>query len=319
MTAPPHDGHDSRLGPTGWFGMIGALVLVVIMAIGLMSHHGDDHGDAHGEPAVELADDGHDHEGDDDHALAGGDELPRLWGIGILPFVGLLACIAVLPLLKRTHHWWEANRNRFFIAVVCALLTILYAVVIDGRDMAGVGHILDHALLVEYVPFIVLLFSLYVISGGISLTGDLEATPVTNTMFILVGAAIASFIGTTGASMLLIRPLLQTNSERKHVVHTVVFFIFLVCNIGGLLLPIGDPPLFLGYLKGVDFFWTMGLWPEWIFTNAILLVVYFVWDTLAYRHETKRDKQRDEREQLPLRMRGSINLLWLLGIVCSVA
>ena len=130
-----------------------------------------------------------------------------------------------------------------------------------------------------------------------ALSGDLVAKPVTNTAFLAIGAAIASFIGTTGASMLLIRPMLQTNSERKHVVHTIVFFIFLVSNIGGTLLPIGDPPLFLGYLRGVNFFWTMGLWKEWAFCCMALLLIYLVWDTLAYRRETPRDIERDVRRQ----------------------
>ena len=116
------------------------------------------------------------------------------------------------------------------------------------------------------------------ITGGVRIEGDLEATPAVNTAFIGIGALAASFIGTTGAAMLLIRPLLETNNQRRHVVHTVVFFIFLVCNCGGCLLPIGDPPLFLGYLQGVDFLWTMSLWREWLFVNAVVLAIYWAWD-----------------------------------------
>ena len=164
-----------------------------------------------------------------------------------------------------------------------------------------------------------LLFSLYVISGGISITGDLKATPTVNTSFILVGTLIASFIGTTGASMLLIRPLLETNKERKYRVHTVVFFIFLVSNIGGTLLPIGDPPLFLGYLKGVPFTWTLMLWKEWAFMAAILLVVYWIWDRILVAREAPIDLARDETERRPLRLRGAINLLLLVGVVFAVA
>jgi Na+/H+ antiporter NhaD/arsenite permease-like protein len=160
---------------------------------------------------------------------------------------------------------------------------------------------------------------LYVISGGISLKGDLVAHPATNTGFIAFGALIASFVGTTGASMLLIRPLLQTNSHRKHVVHTVVFFIFLVSNIGGCLLPIGDPPLFLGYLRGVAFFWTLNLWMPWAFCCCILLVVYYFLDSYYYRKEEAQDLLEDEREKQPLRLRGWINVLWLGGIVACVA
>ncbi|MHC4948167.1 MAG: sodium:proton antiporter [Planctomycetota bacterium] len=256
------------------------------------------------------------HHGDGAHAEA---HAPALWGLGIVPFIGILASIAVLPLLPATHHWWESNLNRLGVSLACAAGTIVYYLLVDRAGVNGVVTVLEHAVVAEYIPFIVLLFSLYVISGGISLTGDLVAKPATNTAFLAVGAGIASFIGTTGASMLLIRPILQTNSERKHVVHTVVFFIFLVSNIGGTLLPIGDPPLFLGYLYGVPFFWTLGLWPQWLVCCVILLVVYFVWDTLAYRHETPRDLALDRTHREPLRLRGVVNLLWLGGVVASVA
>jgi Na+/H+ antiporter NhaD/arsenite permease-like protein len=193
----------------------------------------------------------------------------------------------------------------------------VYYVFVQGWD--AVLPVLNHAVPGEYIPFIVLLFSLYVISGGISLKGDLAAHPMTNTAFLAFGAAIASFVGTTGASMLLIRPLLQTNRERRHVVHTVIFFIFLVSNIGGCLLPIGDPPLFLGYLRGVPFFWTFMLWKQWALCCVILLVIYYIWDTLAYKRESFRDIQRDETEKQPLRLRGVINILWLAGVVFAVA
>src|SRR5690606_30758169 len=141
------------------------------------------------------------------------------------------------------------------------------------------------------------------ISGGIRIHGDLPAHPVTNAMFLVVGGTLASFIGTTGAAMLLIRPLLETNRERRHVAHTVVFFIFVVCNCGGCLLPIGDPPLFLGYLRGVEFFWTFNLWKEWLFVNAVLLAVYYAWDRFyAYRRESLEDIARDETQLRPLRI-----------------
>jgi Na+/H+ antiporter NhaD/arsenite permease-like protein len=158
-----------------------------------------------------------------------------------------------------------------------------------------------------------------VISGGISLRGDLAAHPATNTAFFAFGAIIASFVGTTGASMLLIRPLLQTNAQRKHVVHTVVVFIFLVASIGGCLLPIGDPPLFLGYLRGVHFFWTFNLWVEWVFCCGILLALYYLLDLHFYRKESVPDLREDEAEKEPLRLRGWINVLWLAGIVERIA
>jgi len=240
---------------------------------------------------------------------------PAMWSV--LPFVGLLLSIAVLPLIPRTSHWWDNNRNRLMVAAVFGAITLVYYFLAYGAPK--MVSVLEHAVLAEYIPFIVLLFALYVISGGICLKGDLAAHPGTNTAFLAVGAAIASFVGTTGASMLLIRPLLQTNRERKRVKHTVIFFIFLVSNIGGCLLPIGDPPLFLGYLKGVPFLWTFGLWAPWGVTCIALLAIYFVWDTLAYRREAAKDILRDETEKLPLSLSGKFNLLLLVGVVLCVA
>jgi Na+/H+ antiporter NhaD/arsenite permease-like protein len=181
--------------------------------------------------------------------------------------------------------------------------------------------VLANAFLGEYVPFIMLLFALYCVSGGVRIEGDLEATPRTNATFIAIGGLLASFIGTTGAAMLLIRPLLETNRQRRYVVHTVVFFIFVVCNCGGCLLPIGDPPLFLGYLQGVDFFWTLSLWREWLFTNAALIAIYFLWDAvLIFRHERSADVAIDRSTVRPLRIRGLLlNGPLMLGVIAAVA
>jgi Na+/H+ antiporter NhaD/arsenite permease-like protein len=253
----------------------------------------------------------HDEGHGDEHAV------PPLWWLGTLPFVGLLLSIAILPLIRATSHWWESNLNRLAVALAACWLTLIYYCFATGWQSAAVA--VEHAIPSEYIPFIVLLFSLYVISGGISIKGDLRATPEVNTAFLVIGTLIASFIGTTGASMLLIRPLLETNRERKHVVHTVVFFIFLVSNIGGTLLPIGDPPLFLGFLRGVPFEWTLTLWPEWLFTSAVLLVIYYIWDRIAVRRETATQIALDESQRAPLRMRGAWNLLLLLAIVVAVA
>jgi Na+/H+ antiporter NhaD/arsenite permease-like protein len=244
-------------------------------------------------------------------------DVPPYWQIGTIPFVLLLLSIAVLPLLRKTMHWWEDNTNRLAVALGAGLLTMLFYLVVDGPTAALLAT--EHAIPGEYIPFIMLLFSLYVISGGISITGDLKATPTVNATFILVGTLIASFIGTTGASMLLIRPLLETNRERKHVVHTVVFFIFLVSNIGGTLLPIGDPPLFLGYLRGVPFDWTLILWKEWALLGGLLISVYWIWDQIMVKRETTLDILRDDAIRRPLRMSGSINILLLLGVVFAVA
>ena len=285
-----HETHSTKLGPLSWAAIGGGVIALALLIYG--SLHGDH---------------GHGHEA---HAHA-----PSMWSI--IPFAGVLLSIAILPLISSTAHWWESNRNRLAVALVFGAMTLLYYFATQGTDK--VVTVLEHAVLAEYIPFIVLLFSLYVISGGISLKGDLAAHPSTNTAFLAVGAGIASFIGTTGASMLLIRPLLQTNSERKHVLHTVIFFIFLVSNIGGCLLPIGDPPLFLGYLKGVPFLWTLGLFAPWLVTVVFLLVVYFIWDTVAYRKEELKDIVRDETQKTKLKLSGLPNFVWLIGVVLCVA
>jgi Na+/H+ antiporter NhaD/arsenite permease-like protein len=232
---------------------------------------------------------------------------PPLWTVA--PFILMLLAIAVCPLA--VPHWWESNRNKFVVAAILgAPILVLYLV---RRPAALVG------MAEEYASFIILLAGLYVISGGILMRGDLEATALTNTAFLAGGALIASFVGTTGASMLLIRPLLQTNRERRHVTHTVVFFVFLVSNIGGMLTPLGDPPLFLGYLQGVPFAWTFRLWPQWLLMSVMLLALYFVWDTRAYARETAAARRRDRTEIEPLRVRGALNGLGLACVVLAVA
>lgn len=148
--------------------------------------------------------------------------------------------------------------------------------------------------------------------------GNLRATPLNNTVFLGLGALMASFIGTTGATMLLIRPLLKTNRERKKKSHIFIFLIFLVANIGGSLLPVGDPPLFLGYLSGVPFFWTLRLWPLWLTEVALLLITFYIWDTWAYSKESKEDLRRDIREQTGLKIQGQVNIFLILGVLCAV-
>jgi Na+/H+ antiporter NhaD/arsenite permease-like protein len=221
----------------------------------------------------------------------------------------MLLAIAVCPLW--IPHWWETNRNKLVVACALGLpVAALYAA----------RH--PHALLDtagEYVSFMLLLTALYVIAGGIRLTGDLRATPLVNAGFLATGSVLASFLGTTGAAMLLIRPVLETNRQRTRVTHTVVFFIFLVANIGGLLTPLGDPPLFLGYLQGVPFTWTFRLLPHWAFTVSILLLVYFVWDSIEYGREPARALARDIAARAPLRMAGTPNFVWLAGVLLAVA
>ncbi len=234
-------------------------------------------------------------------------ELP-LWLSGF--FVTMLLSIAVFPLVAE--HWWESNRNKLIVSLLLSVPVLAYLL------SEGAVQELLHAA-EEYFAFIVLLGSLFVVSGGILVEGDIKATPKINTAFLALGTVLASIMGTTGASMLLIRPLLRTNSERRHIIHTPLFFIFLVSNVGGLLTPLGDPPLFLGYLRGVPFEWTLGLWKEWFFVSVLLLAIYYVLDTRAYRKESPMDLTLDRARVEPIRVRGLLNLVWLAGIVLAVA
>ena len=249
----------------------------------------------------------------------------------VAPFVVLLLCIALLPLFHKTEHWWEDNWNRLLVASGMGLITLLYYgfVYSDGvvdhstHTLSAPGFatavtVVKNAILVEYIPFIALLFSLYVISGGIAIEGNLVGRPKLNTGIIAVGGLLASFIGTTGAAMLLIRPLLRANAKRNYASHTVIFFIFVVCNTGGCLLPIGDPPLFLGFLRHVPFTWTLSLWPMWLMMNLSLLAVYFVWDSIRYSHEDQEEVEQAPAEPEKFAIRGGINFLWLAGVILCV-
>jgi Na+/H+ antiporter NhaD/arsenite permease-like protein len=227
----------------------------------------------------------------------------------MLPFVLLLLAMAVLPLA--TPHFWESNLRKLAVAALLALpVAALY--------LRHFPQALLHAAS-DYVSFIVLLGSLFVVSGGILVTGDIQARPAVNTAFLVIGALLASFIGTTGASMLLIRPLLATNRQRTRRAHTVVFFIFVVSNVGGCLTPLGDPPLFLGYLRGVPFAWTFRLFPHWLLALALLLVVYYLWDRSLHARETPRALSQDRTTVEPIRVRGAVNLGLLLFICGAVA
>jgi len=221
----------------------------------------------------------------------------------------MLLAIALLPLW--IPHWWESNRHKLAVSLLLGLpILALYAARRPGALLSTAE---------DYVSFIVLLAGLFVISGGILLRGDLAATPRTNTAFLALGAVLASFVGTTGASMLLIRPILQTNRERTRVRHTIVFFIFLVSNIGGMLTPLGDPPLFLGYLQGVPFTWTFQLWTHWGLQVVALLALYFVWDRREYSREPIAALRRDRAQIEPLRVQGAPNILALGVVVVAVA
>jgi Na+/H+ antiporter NhaD/arsenite permease-like protein len=232
----------------------------------------------------------------------------------VIPFVAMLLAIAVLPLVAP--HWWHHNRNR---GIVSAIL----GVPVVGILLAlGYTHDVLHVLH-EYVAFIVLLGSLFVISGGIVVRGTLAGTPGVNTVLLAIGGVLASFIGTTGSAMLLVRPLLRANEHRQRKTHVVVFFIFLVANIGGLLTPLGDPPLFLGFLRGVPFTWTFNLAPQWLMMLALILVVFYVVDSTIFRREDiKRPGDLDEESvehREPIRIDGKVNFLFLAGVVATIA
>jgi Na+/H+ antiporter NhaD/arsenite permease-like protein len=227
-------------------------------------------------------------------------------------FILMLLGIAIIPLTP-LEHWWHKNTNKLVFGLALALYPLVYLLVLQPNT-----HLLLETMH-EYFSFIVLLGTLFYVSGGIYLRGDLAATPSTNVKFLAFGTLFASIVGTTGASMLLIRPVLRTNAERKNKVHIVVFFIFLVSNVGGSLLPIGDPPLFLGYLKGVPFLWTLGLWKHMLTVSLLLLVVFYFMDRHFYAKESAKDLEKDVAAVEPLSIEGKINILWLVGIVLCVA
>lgn len=230
----------------------------------------------------------------------------------ILPFAAMLASIAVLPLVPSTADWWEKRSSQLTVALVLGIPVAIWMWIVGGFTVV-------FGSVVEYVQFIALLLALFVVSGGIFLKGDIQATPRNNTIFLGIGAVLASFVGTTGAAMLLIRPLLNTNAERRYRTHTVLFTIFIVANCGGLLTPLGDPPLFLGFLRGVPFLWTFNLFREWFFTNAMLLATYYALDHYYYAQEPGENVREDRADIEPLGLRGATNLAWFAVIIAAVA
>lgn len=233
----------------------------------------------------------------------------------VLPFVALLLCIAVLPLAAP--HWWEHNKNKGIVAAGLGVPLAAYLAISFGSD--GQGELLHAAK--DYVSFICLLGSLYVISGGVFVRGSLDGTPLLNTALLALGAVLASFVGTTGASVLLIRPLLRANHLRQRKAHIVVFFIFVVSNCGGLLTPLGDPPLFIGFLKGVPFLWTLRLAGQWALVNGLLLVVFNIWDQIVFNREEK-ERAGSQLEAVMQHERfgidGLLNFAFLGGILATV-
>ena len=242
-----------------------------------------------------------------DHVLAhlDGATLSLLWA---LPFAGLLLSIAFFPLFAPK--LWHDHYGK--VAALWALGLLVPFVATFGP--AEALHNVTHAILLEYIPFVAMLFALFTIAGGICLRGALAGTPAVNTGLLALGASLASVMGTTGAAMLLIRPLLTANESRQHRAHAVVFFILLVGNVGGALSPLGDPPLFIGFLKGVDFFWTTrALAMPTLFLVTTLLALFFALDWVLYRREPRRAAAASR-----LSVEGVPNFLLLAGVIGAV-
>ena len=260
------------------------------------------HGDAGSDTAHDQS--GGQHGGG--HANLG--QILPLWSC--IPFAGMLLSIALCPLLMPDfwhHHFGKIS------AFWAATLGLPFLIAFKGDALYEMLHI----ILADYVPFIILLWSLYTISGGILLRGKLRGTPVVNLIMLIIGTALASWMGTTGAAMLMIRPFLRANNYRKNRTFMVVFFIFLVANVGGSLTPLGDPPLFLGFLHGVSFFWTFNLLPHMLLVVILLLVIYFFLDTYHYRKEGASPPAENGVKQ-PLKLEGTHNFIFLAGVVGSV-
>lgn len=235
--------------------------------------------------------------------------------VSVLPFAALLAGIAVIPLFAP--RWWHSNRNKAIVALV-ASLPVLWQL---GITLGEPGRMVLTDKLADYFAFIVVIGALFAVTGGIHIQGSLSGTPLVNTAVLGIGAVLANLLGTTGASVLLIRPLLRANRSRRHTAHIVVFFIFVVANCGGLLTPIGDPPLLLGFLRGIPFEWTLRLWREWLTATLTLLVVFNVWDQWALDRE-ERERPRSQHDELmvhaPLRVRGAASLAALVGMLVTI-
>ncbi|MCE2395695.1 sodium:proton antiporter [Candidatus Poribacteria bacterium] len=267
--------------------LLGVIGLILLPTIGFAAAAGDGHDDHTAHHGVD------------------GSKLP-LWSV--IPFIGMLLSIAIIPLIN--FHFWEHNYGKISLAWI-VIFSIPFLIGYKGDGWYEIVHI----VLLDYVPFIILLAALFTCAGGICLKGSLRGSPVVNTVLIAIGTALASWMGTTGAAMLLIRPILRANEWRKHRVHVVVFFIFLVANIGGSLTPLGDPPLFLGFLKGIDFFWTMALLPAMIPVVILLLIIFFIFDTVLFKKE---GTPPDDGEKEPLRLQGVWNFLLIVGIIAAI-
>ncbi|KYZ76207.1 sodium:proton antiporter [Anaerosporomusa subterranea] len=238
-----------------------------------------------------------------------GNQLP-MWSV--IPFAGILLSIALFPLLAP--HFWEHNMGK--VSLFWSIAFFVPFLMGYGFDRAV--YQLLHIYVIDYIPFIILLTGLFAISGGITVRGSLTGTPLLNTTILAIGSVLASIIGTTGASMLLLRPLIRALACRRNKAHTIVFFIFIVSNIGGSLTPIGDPPLFLGFLHGVTFFWTLKLLPLFLLNVSVLLVVYFVLDSYLLRRERGSLLAASSRRHQPISIAGMNNFILLAGVIGAI-
>ena len=240
-----------------------------------------------------------------------GKSLP-LWSC--IPFAGMLLSIAIIPLIRP--EWWEKKKP--WVVLFWSLLFLIPFAVAYGLGTASERFL--ESIIGDYLTFIVLLFGLFCVTGNISLEGDIKGTPLTNTILLLLSALLSSWIGTTGASMLMIRPIIRANKYRPHKTQIAVFFIFLVSNIGGCLTPIGDPPLLMGFMRGVPFFWSLSLLPVMLMNFGILLIAFFIIDTIFYNKDKKLGMSYNiaKEDKKPIRLRGAHNIIYLVMIVVAV-
>lgn len=244
-----------------------------------------------------------------------GSVLP-IWSI--IPFVGMLLSIALFPLFKA--EWWE--KNQLWVAIFWSLVFLIPFTLVYGVEIMGVK--LSETILLDYVPFMMLLLGLFTVAGGIHLKGNILGTTRNNVILLAIGTFLASWIGTTGAAMVMIRPVLRANHWRQHKTHVIVFFIFLVANAGGCLTPLGDPPLFLGFLRGVPFFWTLQhIWPLLLVNTVLLLGIFVLLDRHYLKKEDKTHLDNMRLEYIetrrdPIAVEGTINILFLVIIVLGV-
>ncbi len=233
----------------------------------------------------------------------------------LIPFAVMLLSIAILPLA--VPRFWGKNANKLLFVLLISVPTAIML------SRAGLGHNLQHQMLYDYVPFIALLTALYVVTGGIHISYTTTPRPTVNAAIMFIGYGLASVVGTTGAAMLLIRPLLEINRDRTYKVHTILFFIAMVANCGGVLTPLGDPPLFLLYLRGAEFTWFQSLFPQWVFVGSVLLFAYVVIDTYIWKRKElmgiRPRSESEEDEPIKISFSGAVNLFYLSAILLSVA